>query len=141
MPTPSSITSRSASATGTPLPSSDYHRNLVPIARPGGDGGAFNIQGSFARFVAVQVANNAARGGGIYLENGSMSLEFGTAIGDNIATISGGGVFLTSASANLGANVAIQNNFPNDIRCVMSSFNGGIIGTSSCLNCGACTTP
>jgi predicted outer membrane repeat protein len=114
----------------------------VLLGRPGGNGGAFNIQGAFAGFSGVFVlGNTAARGGGIYVENGSVNLTNNTDVLSNTATVTGGGMFLNSASANLGPDSDVLVNMPNDIRCVMSSFNGGNVGTSSCLNCGACTTP
>jgi predicted outer membrane repeat protein len=86
------------------------------------------------------IGNSAAQGGGIYVENGSVSIEGGD-VGDNFATIAGGGLFVTSSSANLGADAVIEKNRPTDVACVGALFNGGMIGTSTCFNCGSCTSP
>jgi hypothetical protein len=53
--------------------------HLTYSNRSGGNGGAFNVQGAFAGFSGILLlANAAARGGGIYVENGSVDIVNGS---------------------------------------------------------------
>jgi hypothetical protein len=84
--------------------------------------------------------NGADQGGGIYVENGSVSIRDATSVIANYARITGGGLSIASASASLDEDVHVIRNTPTDITCVGGSFNGGLYDSTACADCGACTS-